>query len=266
MAGESPSGARRRIGAILEKELRELRKNKLIVASMAALPLIFTAIIIVLNVLVGRASSGSLRGFTVPPELAAFEPGRAFRILLNDQLMFYQLLVPMILPTVVAAHSVIGEKQARTLEPLLATPVRTWELLAAKVLAAVLPVIAIGWLSYGVVVAGVRIAAGGELAGFLLRPLWLIAMLGAVPLLALFSAAGSVCVSTRVNDVRTAQAVAGVGVLPLIGAGMVVLVGQQFLTALSALAVCAALVPIDLALLALATKIFQREAILTRWR
>ena len=33
----------------------------------------------------------------------------------------------------VAAHSVIGEKQARTLEPLLATPLKTSELLAAKV-------------------------------------------------------------------------------------------------------------------------------------
>ena len=39
----------------------------------------------------------------------------------------------------VAAYSVIGEKQARTLEPLLATPITTFELLAAKVLGALLP-------------------------------------------------------------------------------------------------------------------------------
>ena len=39
----------------------------------------------------------------------------------------------------VAAHSVIGEKQARTLEPLLATPLRTGELLAAKVISAAVP-------------------------------------------------------------------------------------------------------------------------------
>ena len=39
----------------------------------------------------------------------------------------------------VAAHSVIGEKQARTLEPLLATPLRTGELLAAKVISAAIP-------------------------------------------------------------------------------------------------------------------------------
>ena len=32
----------------------------------------------------------------------------------------------------VAAYAVIGEKQARTLEPLLATPLTTFELLAAK--------------------------------------------------------------------------------------------------------------------------------------
>ena len=39
----------------------------------------------------------------------------------------------------VAAHSVIGEKQARTLEPLLATPLKTSELLAAKVISAAIP-------------------------------------------------------------------------------------------------------------------------------
>ena len=42
----------------------------------------------------------------------------------------------------VAAHSVIGEKQARTLEPLLATPLKTSELLAAKVISAAIPGVA----------------------------------------------------------------------------------------------------------------------------
>ena len=38
-----------------------------------------------------------------------------------------------------AAHAVVGEKQARTLEPLLATPITTVELLVAKVLGALVP-------------------------------------------------------------------------------------------------------------------------------
>ena len=42
-----------------------------------------------------------------------------------------------------AAHAIVGEKQARTLEPLLATPLTTLELLMAKVLGALLPTLAI---------------------------------------------------------------------------------------------------------------------------
>ena len=42
-----------------------------------------------------------------------------------------------------AAHAIVGEKQARTLEPLLATPITTTELLVAKVLGALVPTLAI---------------------------------------------------------------------------------------------------------------------------
>jgi ABC-2 type transport system permease protein len=172
----------------------------------------------------------------------------------------------VILPTVIAAHSVIGEKQARTLEPLLATPIQTWELLVAKTLAAVSPSVALTWLAYGVSLAGVSLSASVAVTGYLFRPLWSVGMLVVAPLLSLLSATGTVIISSRVNDLRTAQALAGIGVVPLLVLGMSVLLGQRFLDTPFLVGSILALVPLDLALLWLATRLFRREAILTHWR
>ncbi len=38
---------------------------------------------------------------------------------------------PTLMTSTIAAYSIIGEKNSHTLEPLLATPVRRWQLLAA---------------------------------------------------------------------------------------------------------------------------------------
>ena len=67
------------------------------------------------------------------------------------------VLVPVTSAMSVAAYSVVGEKQARTLEPLLATPITTFELLAGKVLGALLPAVALSVHLFAIylIVAGV---------------------------------------------------------------------------------------------------------------
>jgi len=65
-------------------------------------------------------------------ELSAY--GRV-QVFLFQQFLMVFLLIPITGAMALAAHAVVGEKQARTLEPLLATPITTAELLVAKVLA-----------------------------------------------------------------------------------------------------------------------------------
>ena len=69
------------------------------------------------------------------------------------------LLMPMILPSIIAAYSIVGEKTNHTLEPLLATPVKTWELLTAKMLASFIPSMVLTWLAGSIFVVGVRAGA-----------------------------------------------------------------------------------------------------------
>src|SRR6266700_4007176 len=76
----------------------------------------------------------------------------------GEALLFLQL-IPVMLPTTIAAYAVIGEREQRTLETVLTTPVTDAELLAGKAIAAVLPAVAISWLLFGVYVGLAQIFA-----------------------------------------------------------------------------------------------------------
>ena len=65
------------------------------------------------------------------------------QLFIFQQFLIVFLLMPVTGAMALAAHAIVGEKQARTLEPLLATPLTTLELLMAKVMGALLPTLAI---------------------------------------------------------------------------------------------------------------------------
>jgi ABC-2 type transport system permease protein len=115
-----------RIRAIFRKELRDYRRNRQIVTSMAVLPLILSVY-------------PSIQILALPASSAG--------VLLGKQPLVYMLALPAIVPAVVAAYAVAGERQQDTLEPVLTTPIRREELVLGKALAALLPSLAV---SYGV--------------------------------------------------------------------------------------------------------------------
>jgi len=48
-------------------------------------------------------------------------------------------MMPAIIPITIASYSIVGEKSTHTIEPLLATPISTGQLLTGKALAAAIP-------------------------------------------------------------------------------------------------------------------------------
>ena len=69
------------------------------------------------------------------------------------------LIIPVVLPPVIAAYSVVGEREQGTLEPVLTTPVRASELLVGKAAAAFLPSVGLAYAIYLVVLTSVRFGA-----------------------------------------------------------------------------------------------------------
>jgi len=261
-----------KIQAIVEKEIADARKNRMILISMALIPTLLVAMVlgtafIMLNVeSAGEASLDEGELGMIPPELRSLDPLHAFLIILNDQFMIYFLLIPMMMPVYIAAYSIIGEKETKSLEPLLATPVSTWELLLGKSLAAALPAVILTWLSFIVLIIGSYLIVPEPVFLAMIRPVWLVGMALLSPLLALLSVFSGVIVSSRMNDPRAAQQVTGIFVVPIIALSLIAMAGKIFLSVWMVILGAAIILALDCLALYFAVKLFQRERILTRWK
>jgi hypothetical protein len=95
---------------------------------------------------------------------------------------------------------------------------------------------------------------------------WVFAILVMVPLLTLLSVNLGILISTRVNDVRVAQQIGGLVVIPVVGLGIAQVTGRVVIDNQAFVTFALFLVAIDAAVFFLAKLAFQRENILSRWR
>jgi ABC-2 type transport system permease protein len=257
------------LGAVFVKEWLEIVASRTLLGAVVLPAVIFAAIPtgLVIFLEVQQLSEFQLRQieqFTsgVPGELPTKLAAQGF-IVLN--FMAYFLLIPAMVPMAIAAQSVIGEKQARSLEPQLATPVTVLELLLGKALAAMLPAVLATWavyLGYALVNGAI---ADWRLVRLVFSPQWLLAMVTLVPLICLLSVLLGILVSSRVSDPRTAQQLGGFVVIPVIAVAVAQFFGNQptFTVEQVALGDLLVLGLVGLAVAASAW-IFDRESILTR--
>ena len=257
---------RARIFAVAAREALEIRRNRMVLLSMLLLPLVMVGVLIATLLTVADLTAAELaaQGFSPPAELAHLSLNAAVAVIVNDQNLLYLMLTPTLLPIVIGAYSIIGEKETRTLEPLLATPITIGELVTGKTLAALTPAVSIGLLQLALGLAAIAALSPPEVFAEAVRPLWLIGFLVVMPLLAALSTLLAIAVSTRVSDVRSAQAIASLVILPVVGTGAAVLVGQLYLTPTVMLGAAAVLAVLDLTVGRLAVRAFGRETILSR--
>jgi ABC-2 type transport system permease protein len=154
----------------------------------------------------------------VAPDALPADPEAQLAYLLLVYLLAPMLLIVPVLVTVVAAAGAIaGERERRTLELLLLSPVTDRQLALAKTLGAWLPAVAItlvGSLIYQVV-------ATLTLADLGVQPfpnrLWTVLILWVAPALAAAALGAIVVVSARASSFQDAMQLGGVLVLPLVG-------------------------------------------------
>jgi ABC-2 type transport system permease protein len=259
-----------RVRTIIDKEWAEVFKNRFVLFTVAFLPLVFTALPIgMLYALRGTAMEAEAA--EIPSAFLAVcggaPPADCLRIFMVNQFMIMFMMMPLIIPISIAAYSVVGEKTTRSLEPLLATPLTTGELLMGKGLAAILPAVGATWVAFLIFLAGATIVGGGlPLLRYMTGPVWLLAVGIAGPLMSIVAVAFALMVSSRVNDPRAAEQISAVVIVPLLGlvfgqiAGVIVLNPTFMLVAITVLVV------LSVALVAVAVRLFEREHILTKWK
>lgn len=239
------SGGRRRVRAVIRKELREFRRNRSLVIGMGIVPLVFC----------------------VQPFVAVFTlSSSASNALSREHVLLYMLGIPALVPSFIAAYCVVGERQQGTLEPVLTTPISREELLLGKALAALLPSIAVSYVVFGLFVLCVTLFAQPGVPTALIRPADLLAQVLFTPLLALWSIWLAMIISTRASDVRVAQQLATLASLPTVA--VTTLVAVNVITPSGELALVAAVTLLVLNGIGLraVSSTFDRERLVTSIR
>jgi len=259
------------IRTIIGKEWAEVFKNKMVLFTIVLMPLLFTALPLVMvsatsgTLISGGASSDIPAMFT--QLCRSMNSNDCMQVYLINQFLVLYMMMPLIIPITIAAYSIVGEKTTRSLEPLLATPITTEELLAGKALAAAIPAIAATWVCFAIFLLLLPVVGASDaVRQFVLGPTWLLGIIVVGPLMAVAAVNFAIMVSSRVNDPRVAEQMAAILIVPVLALLFGQVAGVLVINIKLMLIVIAALVVADIALVYLGARLFQRETILTRWK
>ncbi len=185
---------------------------------------------------------------------------------LMSSFSFFFIIGAVGLPMAIASYSIVGEKLEKSLEPLLATPITDSELLLGKSIAAFLPPMIAIWVGSIVFMTMMDLFTHGTL-NYLYFPNWSIGIILLLvgPLSALLSIEANVIISSRVNDVRTAQMLGLLVILPFAAIYVASEVGALTLNTTNLFIISGVVLVIAVALFFISTRTFRREEILTKW-
>jgi ABC-2 type transport system permease protein len=260
-----------KIKTILRKEWAEVFKKRMVLFTVIFLPLFLSVIPLVILYAMGSSGASSANA-ELPAQFQQYcktsmTAGECMQYYIVSEFLIMFMLIPLFIPVNIASYSIVGEKTTRSLEPLLATPITTGELLTGKNLASVIPAVLATWGGFAIFAIGsLIITGGGALASALLDPMWLIAIFIAGPLMAVLSVNFSIMVSSRVNDPRMAEQLSTVIILPIMAVFFGQIAGLFILNSTLILIMCLVLFLLDILVVYLAIRLFQRETILTRWK
>lgn len=234
-----------RIRAIFAKELRDFRRNRFIMVTMALMPAIFIVLPIV-------------DIFALPAVKASSTLDRRIGISL-----LYMLIIPAVVPATLAGYAVVGEREQGTLEPVLTTPIRAEEFLLGKALAVLLPTLLIAYAMFGVFLACVRLFAQPAIATAVFSGQHVLIQLIFTPLLASWSIWVGLAISARSSDVRVAQQLGMLANLPPLAVAGLLSFGVIHESVTLALGLGAALLLVDALGWRLVSVAFDRERLVT---
>ena len=231
-----------RTRAVIRKELRDYRRKRSIVVTMAILPCIFLLQPILAVFLAPATSSDNY--FRLP--------------------LLPLLLIPVIMPSTLAAYSVVGEREQGTLEPLLTTPIRRQELIAGKAAAVIIPSVALSYGVFAIFLGVVRLFAKPAISSAVFHqgPV-LLALVLFTPLLAGWAIVVGLGSSVRASELRVAQQLGALASCPPLG--VVVLFGSGALHPTFKLAILLAfgLFVLDIRALRIVSRMFDSERLVT---
>ena len=128
------------------------------------------------------------------------------------------LVIPSAMASIVSAYSFVSERENKTIEGLLYTPVSASELIAGKFMACLVPTLLLTWLSiiiYAIILATVGTQVLGVFVS--LNASWLVMALILSPCITVLNILFVLWVSQKVKTGRAAQGLSSLLILPIVG-------------------------------------------------
>jgi ABC-type transport system involved in multi-copper enzyme maturation permease subunit len=234
-----------RIRTVVRKEVREFRRNRFVIGTMAVMPFVFLI-------------TPMITLFKIPADASGPQVRAAVGVM-----SLLMLIVPIVIPPVIAAYSVVGERDQGTLEPVLTAPIRASELLLGKAVAAFVPSVGVAYAIYFIAAISVRVGAAHVVSSVVWHAPQMLAQILFTPLLALWAIWVGIGISTRASDVRVAQQLATLAGLPLLG--FTSLISFQLITPSVPLAIglALALLATDIVAWRVVSNLFDPERLIT---
>lgn len=259
-----------RIAAIIKKDLKEVAKNSQIIYPLLIMPLVFVGVLptaLVLSVRFGSSQDGELASMierfpaALLAQLAGYtEIQKAIYFMAVYMMSSMFLIIPILVSMMIAANSFAGEKERKTLEGLLYTPITDRELVIGKIMAAFIPAMLISWVCFALYTVIVNALAYPVFEGLFFPTInWWVMMVWLVPATSFLAIGVIVLISSKVRGYQEANSVAGAIVLPIVLTTVAQMSGVMYLSAPVVFLAGLLFAIIDALLLWLITGAFHRD-------
>lgn len=259
---------------IMKKDWNGTIKRKEILLPMILLPVLFALglpIMMISIVLIDPEEIAKDFG-DMAPLLALLDIPEDYNVVLQYSIYMMKimilpffLMIPAIIPVMIASDSFAGEKERKTMESIALLPVSKSELIIGKVMTSFIPSIVITFACFGALGLIMNIMLIDYLEGFLLvfedLSFVLITFLLS-PLLALLNIMIGTIVSSRSKDLKSAQSISGVVITPVIVVLFVQMFNPAFLSPLMILILSAAVGGLCVIFLDIANRLLDIERLI----
>jgi ABC-type Na+ efflux pump permease subunit len=257
------------IWAIIRKDLKEILSRPKIWIPMIFIPFFLTVVqpaIVFLSAAKSKPKTdglGELLKYVSTQHVFQSEIQKMSFVMIDYLFPMLFLLIPILTSSLIAANSFAGEKERKTLESLLYTPLTLKQLFFAKILGTFIPAYAVTIGSFLLFCGVVHLFATSYL---LLLPFpnwrWIVLLTTLCPTIVLLSLTFSIWISARCTTYQEAQQMGGLVVIPFLGLVLGQVSGWFMLEIPQILLLSVGIGVLDYFLLVLATKTFTYERLL----
>ncbi len=264
---------------VFKKDWIEIRRNWQVILPIVVVPLMISLLLpVILTLITSSATSqgDSLNGFEALIENLPDNIREQLGEMTELQVMVYVmavyffapffLIIPLMASSVISSDSFAGEKERKTIEALLATPISDGELFLGKILVSFIPSMIVTFVSFAVYTVVFDVMVYGIFDGMLLLPTidWILLIFGLAPTIVLATIGLTVMISGKVKGFREAQQISVLLLIPIFALIFGQVTGAIIFGPLVILALIGLFLTVDFIVFRVGVKLFKREEILSK--